>query len=167
MPAGHGGVVLTIDQQAMQAVFRALKAETDGKDLRRDLTRELKAVLVPAQQQAKAAIQAMPSSDVKYGDMRSSIAQHIKISVRTSGRNTGVAVYANKGGYPRNFSDAAAQFNRAGWRHPVFGNSQVWVTQVGKPRYFDNIMGQKPEYIDAVVSCLNAMAERIAARAHE
>lgn len=158
------GVILTIDQRAMQAVYSALKLESDGKDLRRDLTRELKAAIVPAQIQAKSAIMAMPSSDVRYGDMRQSISQHVKVSVRTTGRNTGVAVVANKGGYPRGFNNAAAQFNRAGWRHPVFGNSANWQSQVGDPGWFDQIIKNKEEYVAAVQEALVQMANRIAAR---
>lgn len=158
------GVVLSIDQQAMQRVYSALKLESDGKDLRRDLTRELKLAIAPARVEAKAAIMAMPSADVRYGDMRQSISSHVKVSVRTAGRNTGVAVVANKGGYPRGFNNASAQFNRAGWRHPVFGSTGNWVTQVGDPGWFDRIIKNKSEYIEAVRTALVAMAERIAAR---
>lgn len=165
--AASGGIHLSVDQTQMQQVYAALKTEADGKKLRTQLTKELKAVIKPAQEKAQRNIQAMPSQDAKYGDMRESISAAIKISVRTTGRNTGVMVVANKGKYPRKFNNAAAQFNRAGWRHPVFGNTQVWVTQVGKPGYFDSIMGDKPEYLEAVRSCLQAMADSIAARSQE
>lgn len=161
------GVVLTIDQKSMQAVYAALKQEADGATLKRDLTRELKLAIAPARDQAKAAIMAMPSTDVRYGDMRSSISSHVKVSVRTTGRNTGVAVVANKGGYPRGFNNAAAQFNRSGWRHPVFGNTANWATQVGDPGWFDQIIKEKAEYLEAVQTCLVEMANRIAARTTE
>ncbi|MGZ4617180.1 MAG: hypothetical protein ACXV3F_00320 [Frankiaceae bacterium] len=55
--------------------------------------------------------------------------QPIKASVRTSPRTAGVSIRAQ-----------FTRTNRGRWRHPVFGNRDVWVSQTYEPAkgWFDN-----------------------------
>lgn len=174
MPHGAGGVELTVSQQQLQAVRRAFRNEGDGKHLQRDLTKQLKLIMEPAAQEVKSAITSMPvkspATDVKGPSMRVAMAQQIKVSVRYSGRSTGVSVRAAKDKYPRNFKSAPHNFNAAkGWRHPTFGQTDAghWVDQSGAPNFFDGVLRPKKfELMDAVDRAVKEMADRIAHQIH-
>lgn len=157
------GVRLTVEQQDMQQVIASIKAEADGRKLRRELGKELRAIAEPALEEARHAILAMPSQDARFGDMRQSIAQATKIRITTVGRNTGVSIAAPAGKYPRGFKQAPRRFNAPKFRHKIFGH-EIWVDQVGAPGWFDQVRKHGPEYRKAVVKSLDRMAERIAAR---
>lgn len=157
------GVHLTVEQQDLQRVVASIKAEADGKALRRELNRELKAIAQPSAEEAKRAILAMPSQDARFGDLRQSIAQATKVSVTAVGRNTGVSIFAAPGKYPREFKQAPRRFDAKKFRHRVFGRDQ-WVDQVGSPGWFDKVKEHKAEYAKAIGKALEEMAARIAAR---
>jgi hypothetical protein len=67
----------------------------------------------------------------------------------------------------RGFPNAPKRTNRAGgWRHPVFGNREVWITQHGKVDWFDrSFQGREGHYKAAVEAAMENMARRIADRA--
>lgn len=159
------GVTLSIDQKAMQTVVAALKAEADGKALRTELNKSLKAALEPAKAGAATAIRAMPTKGASDGSMREAMATSIKLSVNAVGARTGVNMIAPKGAYPRGFKNAAAAFNHASFRRPTRGRNSAWVSQVGAPGWFDNAATEhQQDYKEAVEAVILDMANRIAAR---
>jgi hypothetical protein len=48
-----------------------------------------------------------------------------------------------------------------GWRHPVFGNREVWVPQVGHPYFHKVIRARQGEITGAVVAAVKEAAEKI------
>lgn len=163
-----GMIELHVDQQAMQALGRALKAEADGNKLRRDLAKRLRAVMEPVTGEIRSGLMAMPTSGALQaggGPLRAEVLKHLKVETRFSGRATGVRVRIKKRG-PRGFALAARRLNRKnGWRHQLWGRD-VWVRQVGKPDYFDDpIQERAPESRRAVLEAMNETAKRIADRA--
>ncbi|MDM4722748.1 hypothetical protein QTQ03_25280 [Micromonospora sp. WMMA1363] len=160
-------IELSVDQQALQALGRALKAEADGKHLRRDLAQSLRDALQPALGEIRSGLMAMPASGAiptEGGPLRTEVLKHLKAEARLSGRSTGARVRIKKRG-PRGFALAARRLNRKrGWRHRVYGRD-VWVRQIGKPKYFDDpLTERRSEYRAAVLAAMNATAARIAAR---
>lgn len=158
----------TIDQRDMQIVAKALRAELDGKQLRKDLIREMKGAAEPARDEARAAVLAIPTSGgPRTGEpLRQAIAERTTTEVRLSGRSTGVRVRVKGRGMPRGFRFAGRMLNRPrGWRHRVFGRD-VWVSQTASsPRWFDGTMRRhRDEMKTAVREPLEAMARRIADR---
>jgi len=130
-----------VDQKQLARVYAALRAEEDGKQLSRDLVHELRAVAEPAAEAARAAILSMGSHSEALPGLRTTVARHTKVMVRLTGRRPGVMVRVDKSGMPRGFRNAPKRLNSAkGWRHQVFGNPDVWVTQRGKPGWFDDTM---------------------------
>jgi hypothetical protein len=174
--ASGSGIELTIDQKQMQALAVRLSAEEDGKKLRLQLARDLRAAIAPAVSQIKDAAQSIPrtSSGLAHNlDKKSdsqalgaAIAARIGTQVRFSGRSTGVSVKARKKGMPRGFALAAKRFNaRAPFRHMVFGDPDVWVEQRGIPGYFDKPLHEgRIVYRAAIRQAMQAMADRIAKR---
>lgn len=164
-------VELTIDQKAVVAVGEAMKAEEDGKALRRDLLRELRAIGTPIVPDVQSAVRQLPdiSPAVAEPRLREAIASQTKLSVRMSGRYTGLRVWISTKGDPRGFRFAARAMNRGrGWRHPVFGTSAWVVQRSGREAWFEStVMRRKQEARDGVVAAVDAMARRIAARAKQ
>ena len=94
--------------------------------------------------------------------LRASVARATRVSVRTTGRRAGVAIRASKLGMPRGFRNAPKRLNaKGGWRHPVYGRD-VWVSQLGKPGWFDDTIAKfKPAAREAAKRALAEMAKRI------
>lgn len=161
-------IEMEVDAEALRALGRALKSEADGKELRKDLIKNLKKPLVPAVQKIKSSILAMPSSGGSAGEsLRRGVAKRIRAEAKLSGRNAGVRVRARKTPTVRGFRDAPKRLNsRKGWRHPVFGNRNLWVTQIGRPGFFDDPLNErKPELRRAVLEAMEDTARRIASKA--
>jgi hypothetical protein len=155
--------------EGLDALVRAIRAEEDGKALRKDLAKNMREALKPGAAEAKSSIMAMPSSGIMptAPALRTAIAKKIRPEVKLGGRWSGARVKAFKTKNIRGFPNAPKRTNRAdGWRHPVFGNRDVWVTQQGKPDWFDDAFkGRESTYKAAVEQAMEDMARRIANRA--
>ncbi|MFJ4785512.1 hypothetical protein [Streptomyces sp. NPDC088794] len=153
---------------SLAALVRALRAEEDGKALRKDLAKNMREALKPGAQQAKNSIMGMVSLHGATPALRTSIARKIRPEVKLGGRWSGARVKAFKTKNIRGFANAPKRTNRAsGWRHPVYGNRENWVQQRGKLEWFDRaFQGREGLYREAVETAMNDMAQRIADRAH-
>lgn len=152
----------------LAALVRAIRAEEDGKALRKDLAKNMREALKPGAAEAKSSIMAMSSAGLRTSPaLRSSIARKIRPEVKLGGRWSGARVKAFKTKNLRNFPNAPKRTNRAGgWRHPVWGDRDRWVTQHGKLEWFDRaFQGREAVYKAAVEQAMENMARRIAARA--
>ncbi|WP_431997790.1 hypothetical protein [Streptomyces fungicidicus] len=160
---------LELTPQNLRQISRALRAEEDGKELRKELTRGMREALKPGAAQAKSAIMSMASTTPHDGPaLKTSIARKIRPEVRISGKFPGAKIKAFKTKNLRNFPNAPKRTNRAsGWRHPVYGNREVWVQQTGKAKWFDRAFeGQDAHYKRQVQLALAGMVNRIASRSH-
>lgn len=155
-----------VDERSLARLVTAMRAQSDGKELVRDLVRELRAVAEPAMRAAQASIMSMGSGSTLLPSLRTTVAQHTKIRVRSGGKRPGVSIKADKNGMPRGFHNAPKRLNAAkGWRHMVFGNEGEWVTQRGKPGWFDDTISTfKPAARRAAQQVMQDMARRIDAR---
>lgn len=158
-------VQLSTDQQALQALSRALKAEEDGKKLRRDLAKNLREALEPAKQEIRSGLMGMARSGGSSPSpaLRTVVLSKLKAEARLSGRSTGARMRIRQTPELRGFAHAPKRLNRKkGWRHKTFGKD-VWVHQVGEPEYFDRPFKNNPrEYRAAVLAAMEEMAQRIA-----
>jgi hypothetical protein len=151
-----------VDQRDLARLVSALSKEADGVELRRDLVSGLKAAVEPFAQLARGSILSMASQGLSTPSLRSAVAAAVKVQVRTSGRGAGVFVKVGKSGMPRGFRNAPKRLNSRGWKHPVRGNRDVWVSQVGKPGWFDDTMRRAdPAAERAAKNAMDNMAERI------
>lgn len=96
--------------------------------------------------------------------LRESIARATSGSISTGSAATGVSVTwkVRAAKMPNSQRKLAKAFNSAkGWRHPVFGDRQDWVTQHGTP-YFDTVIKKhQTELRDAVLDGMTKAAEKI------
>ncbi|KOG73555.1 hypothetical protein ADK77_08490 [Streptomyces antibioticus] len=154
--------------EGLDALVRAIRAEEDGKALRKELARNMREALKPAAAEAKSQIMSMSSAGLPTAPaLRSSIARKIRPEVKLGGRWSGARVKAFKTKNVRGFPNAPKRTNRAGgWRHPVWGNREVWIQQHGKVDWFDrSFQGREGVYKAAAEAAMENMARRIVARA--
>lgn len=158
---------IRVDVEGIPALVAALKAEADGKVLRRQLAKDMRTSLKPAVGEARASIMGMSSAGHSVSPtLRSAISRRISANVRLTGRSTGARVRARK--LPdtvRGFRNAPKLTNRKGWRHPLFGDTEEWVEQEGKPNWFDDVMRKgHDKHKRAVLGAMEDMARRISRR---
>jgi hypothetical protein len=171
------GMRVELDSRSLQQLVRALKKESDGKELARDLVRNLRSVAQPALAAVRSSILSMGSHSEEEPGLRAAVARRTTISVRTTGKRPGVSIKASKVGMPRGFRNAPRLLNATrGWRHPVFSpritgtgkqiNAWVKRDQMGKPGWFDDTLRAFREPgKQAAARALQAAADRIAERA--
>ncbi|WP_330242014.1 hypothetical protein [Streptomyces sp. NBC_00525] len=163
-----GRLELQVDEGSIRRLTAALRAEADGKELRRELAKNMRDALRPAAAQAKSAIMTMPSagSNNARPALRQQIAKKIRPEVKLGGMWTGARVKARKTFNVRNFPNAPRRTNSAkGWRTRNFGTDN-WRTQYGEPKWFDDSMTRdRALYKEAVRQAMQDMADRIADRA--
>lgn len=156
---------LELDESSLRRLVAAFDAEDNGVKLRRDLAKHLRKAVDPAAEAARHEVLAMRSGGLAHEgeSLRTAVAAQVKVNAKLSGDTVGVQVRAGSRG-PRNFRGAARRLNQpGGWRHPVYGQSGVWVHQIGKPGWFDRpIRARREEYKQAVLAAMNDAADRIA-----
>lgn len=149
----------------IEDVATALKYEADGARLRRALAKELREAVAPAVAEAKGSIMQM-DSDGRHGGagLRAAVARQVRAQARLTGKSAGVRVRVGKAGMPRGFANAPKRINReAGWRHPLFGDTDRWVHQTGAPGWFDDPMQRHiNDYRAACERVITDTAARIA-----
>ncbi|MGV2914497.1 hypothetical protein [Streptomyces alfalfae] len=72
--------------------------------------------------------------------LRATIAEAIRISVRTTGGAAGARVWVDKSRLPPDLKNMAATINEGRIRHPVFGNRRRWATQWAQPPWWDTTL---------------------------
>lgn len=169
MPKGSSGAPLefSLDQRALVQVQKALRTESDGKALRRDLVKELRATVAPIIPEVRSAVRSIPATTIANPSLREAVASQVKAQVRLGGKTPGVAVRVGTARDPRGFRFAARRLNRGQWRHKVFGQD-VWVEQrSGRTGWFDAVMlRHRDDAREAVGKAVHAMAVRIAERSN-
>lgn len=157
----------SVDQQALRLLARAMREESDGKQLRKDLTKELREALAPARSAVRSSIMGMSSAGMSVGpSLRKSVAQRVAIQVRMSGKASGASLRTRKTPNVRGFDNAPKRLNRRkAWRHPLWGDVERWVSQLGKPDWFDDpIRRGRATYRGAVLAAMENAAKRIKSR---
>lgn len=135
MPFGMGVEVRTGGE--LRRITKALKAQGDGKQLRKQFSKELRAAAAPLVPAVRASIRAIPSETGK-GELRAAMSRATRLSVRTVGRQASVAIQVDGSRMPDG-KRALQQYmegTKKPWRHPVYGNTDVWVTQKPHPYFY-------------------------------
>jgi hypothetical protein len=150
-------------ERRLRDLNRALKSEENGRQLRRELTRNLRSALAPVRQEARHAIRSLRSRGHRGRSIRTAIAQRLQIKASASGRSAGARIIARTVTL-RGFIHAPRRFNAPNFTHPVPFSDDV--TQVGKPGWFDDTVQRgRPRYRKAVIDAMDHTASRIARKA--
>lgn len=158
---------LTLDQQSLEAIDSVMMFEQDGKQLKRDLGKNLREAVEPALPIIRGELMAMGSAGPGVSPpLRTTVLNNLSAKTRFTGDNPGVRVAISRRGMPRGFTDAARRLNRdEGWTHPLWGRNGSSVHQVGAPGFFDRPLEERQEEMRrAIVQAVQDMADRIAGR---
>lgn len=122
-------------------IVRELKA-MDDKELLKRFRKELRATARPLVPAVRASIRQIPSSlPYKADGLRGLLSKATNLQVKTVGRQASVVIRVDGRKMPTRSKSLQAYMEgtKPRWRHPVFGNTEVWVQQPAKP-YFYRVM---------------------------
>lgn len=161
-------IELSTDQQrdGLRSLARAVVAEADGKQLKRELAAELRKVMEPIRARQVARIMAIPSKGHPGPSLRQAVAKQTRAGVRFGGRNAGVNITQRARAMPREFRFAGRALNREeGWQPQTPGG--VKLTQHARPvEWFDQPgHAASRDATHATQQVLERMAQRLADRA--
>ncbi len=175
------------DFKRLGAKFRA--AGKDGAEIRKALTKTVQGHLNTIISEQKAAAVGMKVKGVKgrgtlrrsafhqsaslrgrkararkggYG-LRAAVAQGIKGKVSYTGKKLGARITVETSHLPPSQRTLPRHLdNPRGWRHPVWGNREVWVKQVGEPYFSGPIERHLPEVRRDIRAAVDDVMRRLA-----
>jgi hypothetical protein len=166
----------------LKAVNRALREAANGKELRKQLTKQLKVEMRPMVASVKAAWLSAPSQGRPSGakiyskatgratgkrgpGLRKLLAKATAGQVRMTGKEAGIRVRTDGRKMPSGMKALpgyAEGIRRRPWRHPVFGDREVWVTQQSFPRFYDAVQPDEARARQACVEAVETVLNQIA-----
>lgn len=114
----------------------------DGKELLKRFRKELRSAARPLVPAVRASIRQIPSKRPYRADgLRGRLSKATTLEVKTAGRQAAVAIRVDGRKMPSRSRAVQAYMEgtKPRWRHPVFGNRDVWVQQDPHP-YFYRVM---------------------------
>ncbi|HEX3778439.1 MAG TPA: hypothetical protein VHX38_02145 [Pseudonocardiaceae bacterium] len=92
------------------------------------------------------------------GSLREAAARTVKLKVTTRG----IQIISDSKAMPQKQQTLPKRLDSPkGWRHPVFGNREVWVTEKGKPWFGATIQKYAPDFRAAVVDAMELTRDAI------
>lgn len=97
--------------------------------------------------------------------LRSTVARSVQAKTSVSPRSASLEIRANSSRMPRDQRELPRHMNVGQWRHPVFGNRDVWVSQTATPAgWFDRPMALLgPKVRRDAAQVVDELADRLAA----
>lgn len=129
--AGHENIRSSMQRRIRRA----------AEPLRDDLQSTIRTLAIRSDGR-KAGKRGGPSPTTR--PLRATIAEAIRISVRTGG-NPGARVWIDKGRLPPDLRRMPGVINDGRIRHPVFGNKKRWATQWATPLWWDRTVQHHTE----------------------
>lgn len=156
MPFGvqfHGAEVFKRAARDLRAAGR--------KDLMNEMRRDIRTSAKPAVQAAKQAARAIPSKGRGTG-LRTRIAAAIGVQIRTGAKTAGVRIRVASSRMPADQRKLPRALDVSrGWRHPVYGNRNAWVTQDGHPYFLKTLDRHRRPIVLAVMSAANRVIDKL------
>lgn len=102
----------------------------------------------------KAAARALK----RGGSLREAAARTVKLQITTRG----IRIISNSKDMPEKQRTLPKRLDSAkGWRHPVFGNREVWVTEKGRPWFGDTIQKYAPDFRASISKAMDGVRDQI------
>lgn len=158
--AGKDGAAM---RKALTAAIRKELDKITAEQKRRAIGMRVKGVRGKGSSRRESYHQAHRKRAARGGHgLRASVARGIKSKVSYSGRKLGARVSADPSGLPQSQRKLPRYLNKPkGWRHPVWGNRERWVQQVGEEYFTEPIERLKPEVQKAVYRAVYEVLEQL------
>jgi hypothetical protein len=181
--AGREVVIVVTGTEEFRRLARDLKAAGDGR-LARKMRARMRKAAAPMLRAAQSNVAALHSAGARGGGtadraafvagrsrrltpsvqrrimhhsgLRAATARATRIETNT-GSNPGVRLRTNVGQMPASQRKLPVHMNSGKWRHPLYGNREVWVTQTVDPKgWFSNATRDHGHKVrDGAVSVIN------------
>lgn len=142
-------------------------AGLQGKRLRARMGRNMRVTSRPVVAEVKANLRTIPTTGSKHTGLRRALANATRARVRTGGRLLGVSIIVDgkkmppgqQGLPPR--MEGEERLRDIRWRHPVYGNTTVWVQQASHPTVWPTVEKKLPAFRGALVDAITETAEAL------
>ncbi|QTD96966.1 hypothetical protein [Streptomyces cyanogenus] len=110
----------------------------DNPELKKRFRKELRAVAKPLVPLVRESIRNIPSKrGYSPEGLRAQMAKAVRVEVRTTGKDANVSIRVDGRKMPTHMRSLPSMAEgKKRWRHPVFGNREVWVTQTSRPYFY-------------------------------
>lgn|SRR5690606_4764374 len=169
--SGHGGMNVEIEVgREVRRVADQLRAV--DKTLPTKLRRELRGAAKAGVQRVKREAKALPAKGRRGGtgehphrprQLRRTVARGVRVraSTKTGMRIITAMPDTEQSVIPRGL-DSRTRHAGGGWRHPVFGNRDVWVAQTGGSWFLEPLAEEQPQVMRNIRDVLDKAAEQVA-----
>jgi hypothetical protein len=156
----------------LKAIAEAFNEHADGRELRAELVEQFRDVTDPLRDRVKAAWKASPSKGhgtstrarQAQPGLRSLLSRATRTEIRLGRKAAGVAVRTDGRRMPDGMKRLPhyAEGTNPRWRHPVFGNREVWVEQPPFPRFFAAVQPDETRARRAAEQAVESVLDKIA-----
>ena len=135
-------------KEIQKAMNKRIRAAADP--LLKDLRKAVRAVQVKGSRGGGSAARGYHAGSGKAarkrgGGLRETVAGAIQLKIQTSGNSVGIKIRVDGTKLPDDQRGLAKLLDgQRPWRHPVFGNTSVWVAQQGQPWWTPTIEAAMP-----------------------
>jgi hypothetical protein len=141
---------------------RRLRA-AGGENIRASMQRRIRHAAEPLKNDLQSSIRGLPivsqprrtrpgGPSPTTRPMRATIAEAIRISVRTSAGSAGARVWIDRSRLPADLKGMPGILNEGRVRHPVYGNRRRWVQQNATPLWWDRVVRSHTPRIEREVA---------------
>lgn len=150
------------------------------KDVKRDLNKRIRTVAEPIAREVRNAALGLPTGTegkrqrlskkrLEAGQrmgLRAGLAAATEVRQRSNARNPGVRIVVSRSQFAKQTGKAATLpryvegLRRGPWRHPLFGNREVWFTQRRKPFLLRTVLPHKNQVREAILDEFERTVDR-------
>jgi hypothetical protein len=158
------------DNRTFRAINDAFREASNGKQLRKELTTEVRAVLRPLVPEVRGAYKAQPAygrphsrSRREQPPLRTLLAKATRVEVRFTGKRAGARIRVDGRRMPDGMKSLPAYWEgeKPRWRWPVFGDREVWVQGHARPTFYRVVEPHVPDAQRAIDAAASAVLKRI------
>lgn len=146
----------------LRRISRELR-RMDSPEIKKRFRKELRAAAAPLVPRVRESIHNIPSNRAYSPQgLRGALSKATRLELKTSGRQAGVAIRVDGRRMPSHMKSLPSMVEgKKRWRHPVFGNREVWVDQPNHPYFYNVLRTAGPASRRAVSRVLDGISRDI------
>lgn len=153
----------TYSGEDLSTIARELR-KMDDKTILKGFRKELRKSAQPLVPAVRASIRRIPSSrPYSAQGLRGRLSRATTLQVKTAGKQASVIIRVDGRKMPNHSKSVQAYMegSKPRWRHPVFGNTAVWVQQDPQPYFYKVMSAAGPRARLAVNRVISDVSKKI------
>lgn len=157
------GIGVGMSSGDLARISREIRKAGNSAEVKKELRQGLRRAAKPLVPAVKASIAAIPSHSSDQPSLRKRMQKATKLTVRTGGAQAQVAVRVDGRKMPDKQKSLPAYMEgtKPRWRHPVWGNRNVWVQQDAHPYFYEAVRSGGAKAKSEVADVLDSIARKI------